>query len=227
MGMKKTILTSALALSLTLPVLANGVPISPGLPEWQELTFKNITPNRWREDGGAVVAESSNAASILYQRVSVSLASTPMLRWRWRVDQATPATDLARKGVDDRPLALTIGFAYDSANASMGERMKRVIVERVAGADAPGRVVDLTWGGSRPVGTLLPDPHAGESGRQLIVRESGEGDWQEQSVDVAALYRRIWGAEPPPVTQIGILVDSDDTDTTARSAISDIRFTAQ
>ena len=61
----------------------------------------------------------------------------------------------------------------------------------------------------------------------MIVRENGAGEWQEQAVDVSSLYRRIWGSEPPPVTQIGILVDSDDTDTAASSAIADIRFTAQ
>src|SRR3712207_8732533 len=42
----------------------------------------------------------------------------------WRVDQAPPPTDLTRKRADDRAMSLWIGFRFDSANASLGERIK-------------------------------------------------------------------------------------------------------
>lgn len=225
--MKSILIPSALAFCLSATAAtASTVAITPGLPGWQELTFDGLTPNRWREDGGALTVESDSSVSMLYTSVSVDTVRTPVLRWRWRVDQTPPATVLTRKGGDDRPLSLTVGFAYDSASASMGERMKRVIVEQVAGADAPGRVIDLTWGGTEPRGRIAESPYSGSAGRIVTVRGSGAptGEWIEESVDIAALYRQAWGAEPPPVTRIAISADSDDTRSRASSRVADIRF---
>ena len=229
LSMRKTLTASALALmSLTTFATAANVAISPGLPGWQELKFDDLTPNQWREEDGAVVVSGSSSVSILYTSANASAAATPILRWKWRVDQGTPATDLGQKGGDDRPISLTVGFAYDSANASFGESMKRVIVENVAGADAPGRVIDLAWGGTAPVGTILESPYSGYSGR-IVTMESGAagGGWVEELIDIAALYRSEWGSEPPPITRIAVSSDGDDTGSTVSARIADIRFEAR
>lgn len=227
--MRKTLTASALALmSVTSVAAAANVTISPGLAGWQELKFDDLTPNAWREESGAVVVEGMSSVSILYTSANVSAAATPILRWKWRVDQGTPATDLARKGGDDRPISLTVGFAYDSANASFGESVKRVLVENVAGADAPGRVIDLSWGGTAPVNTVVESPYSGYSGRIVTMETGGaSGGWVEEAIDIAALYRSAWGTEPPPITRIAVSSDSDDTGSTISARVSDIRFTAQ
>ena len=220
----KALFPSIIAVAFALPAIASDVSIAPGLPGWQELTFSGKTPNRWNVENGSLVIDSASSVSIRYLPVRVDPVAEPVLRWRWRVDQAPPPTDLARKGGDDRAITLTVGFAYDSAAASLGERMKRGLVEQFAGRDAPGRVIDLTWGGTAPEGSVLSDPYAGSAGRQVVMQVGSASGWVEESVDVAALYRRIWGAEPPAITQIGIYADSDDTGTAARSRIADIRF---
>lgn len=227
--MKNIRMLSAIALmNLTLPAAAANVSISPGLSGWQELKFDDLTPNRWREETGALVVEGSSSVSMLYTSTQASPAATPVLRWKWRVDQGTPATDLGRKGGDDRSISLTIGFAYDSSQASMGERMKRMIVENVAGADAPGRVIDLTWGGASPVGTIKESPYSGYSGRIVTMEASVPGTgWVEEAVNIAALYRSIWGSEPPAITRIAVSSDSDDTRSSVSARVSDIRFSAQ
>lgn len=227
--MMKIMSVSALTLLSFAPAAsASSVSISPGLSGWEELKFDDLTPNRWREEEGAVVVEGTSSVSILYTGVNASAGATPILRWKWRVDQGTPATDLSRKGGDDRAISLTIGFAYDSANASMGESMKRVIVENVAGADAPGRVIDLAWGGTAPVSTIIESPYSGYSGRIVTMETSAPGGgWVEEAVDIAAVYRAAWGSEPPPITRIAISSDGDDTGSTVSARVSDIRFTAE
>lgn len=227
--MKKTLFLSAFAL-LSLPALAHAtnVTVAPGLPGWEELKFDDLTPNRWREEAGAVAVEGASSVSMLYTGLSASPAATPVLRWKWRVDQGTPATDLSRKGDDDRSISLTIGFAYDSSQASMGERMKRVIVENVAGADAPGRVIDLVWGGTAPVGTIMESPYSGYSGRIVTMEMGAPGaGWVEEAVNIAALYRQAWGSEPPAITRIAVSSDSDDTNSTVSAQVADIRFGAE
>jgi len=215
---------AAVAALFTLPVHAACVPVTDGLPGWERLDFDDITPNTWTVEDGALVATANDSASMLYTRLPAGRG--PILTWRWRVDQAVPATDLTRKGGDDRSISLTIGFAYDSANASMGERMRRVVVENVAGADAPGRVVDLVWGGMQPVGTRRESPYSGRSGQVLIRRTANEpaGEWQAERVDLAALYSELWGSAMPPITQAAVFIDTDDTNTAGQARIADICF---
>jgi len=221
----KTFISAALAaILLASPALANCVPVSAGLPGWERLDFDDLTPNKWTEEAGALVATSQNSASMLY--TSAPASAGPVLSWRWRVDQAVPATDLTRKGGDDRSLSLTVGFAYDSANASMGERMKRVVVESVAGADAPGRIIDFIWGGNQPVGTRIESPYSGSASQMVIRRSATEpsGQWQTERVDLAALYRDLWGNAAPAVTRIAVFIDTDDTGVPGQSRIADICF---
>ncbi len=222
--MKTLACAFALSTLIASPVLAQCVPIETGLPGWERLDFDDLTPNSWAEDDGALVASSNASASMLYTAVAPTTA--PILTWRWRVDDAVPATDLTRKGGDDRSLALTIGFAYDSANASMGERMKRVLVESVAGADAPGRIIDFVWGGNQPAGTRIESPYSGNAAR-IVVRRSAthpSGEWETERVNLADLYTELWGSAPSPVSRIALFIDTDDTGGTGQSRISDICF---
>ena len=204
------------------PAFASCVPVSAGLPGWERLDFDGITPNTWTEEGGAVVGTSRASSSILYTRIPATTA--PILTWRWRVDSPVAATDLTRKGGDDRSFSLTAGFAYDPADASLGERMKRVVVESVAGADAPGRVLDFVWGGDRPVGSRMENPYSGSSGRMIVQRAGTANGWQTERVDLAELYREAWGTAPPPVTQLALLIDTDDTGGSGMARIADICF---
>lgn len=206
------------------PAFASCVSIAPGLPGWERIDFDDIPPNTWSEDGGAVVASSNGSASLLY--TSAPGGALPVLTWKWRVDQGVPATDLTRKGGDDRSVALTVGFAYDPSNASMGERMKRVVVEAVAGADAPGRVIEFVWGGLQPVGSRAQSPYSGSAGQLVTMRSSDEptGQWQTERVDLAALYGDIWGSAAPPVTRIALTADSDDTRGSSSARVAEICF---
>lgn len=79
---------------------------------WHELTFERKPANRFervREDTVRVTSEA--AVSILQRPVQIDLDVTPVLTWRWRVDETVPATDLTRKGGDDRSLAIFVTFS--------------------------------------------------------------------------------------------------------------------
>lgn len=212
------------AIFAAVPAFASCVSIAPGLPGWERIDFDDIPPNSWSEEGGAVVASSNGSASLLY--TSAQGGSLPVLTWQWRVDKGVPATDLTRKGGDDRSIALTVGFAYDPSSASMGERMKRVVVEAVAGADAPGRVIEFVWGGSQPVGSRAQSPYSGSAGQLVTLQAASAptGQWQTERVDLAKLYGEIWGSNPPPVTRVALTADSDDTGGSSNARIAGICF---
>lgn len=195
---------------------------------WQQLAFPPRPANVWRAgDGGSVEVTSEAGVSMLYRPVEADPALTPILSWRWRVDEGVPPTDLASRGGDDRSLAVFVGFAWDPDGATLWERMRRPFVEGAAGPAAPGRTLSFVWGGSSPAGTGFASPHAGASGWIVVLRNgaapTGDG-WHRERVDVAAAYRAAFGAEPPRVTWLAVSADGDDTGSRVRGAVADFAF---
>lgn len=220
----------ALATALTGVALAS----EPAVPDdlaalgWRALGFSGKAANSYRLVDGAVEVASDSSVSLLFRDVAPDLARTPCLGWRWRVERSMPPTDLTRKGGDDRPVALYVTFPYEPEEASLAERMKRVVVELVQGSDAPGRVLIYVWGGTMPRGAVLRSPYLGDAGA-LIVRQPGDaplGHWREETVDLAADYARVFRRPPRPPSQVAIGADSDDTRSASLARVADIAFRA-
>jgi hypothetical protein len=63
-----------------------------------------------------------------------------------------------------------------------------------------------------PPGTQFPNPVYGRA--QIIVLESGPvglGEWRQETVNVYADYKALFGAEPGAVQGIGLLSNSNHT----------------
>jgi hypothetical protein len=131
------------------------------------------------------------------------------LAWRWRVDAAPPPTELARRGGDDRPLALHLLFA-DAAAGPMAA-LRRAMRGALLPEGAAGKALTYVWGGAAPGGPF-PNPYAPGEGA-LIVRRGAEaplGTWCDEAADVAGDFARAFGAEAPTITHIALSADTDD-----------------
>ena len=215
-----------LLLSLGLPALA-GVDEALLADGWNEVLFDGKTPNRFEAEGeGGVTVLSESSVSLVQRPLDVDLAATPLLTWRWRVDEATPPTDLSIKGGDDRSLAIYVAFPFQPEEAGFMERMKRAVVESLVGEEAPGRVLVYVWGGEGKRGDSVPNPYLGKAGATTILRsaDSETGAWQEESIDIAEDYRNSFASEPPDPISIAISADSDDTMSRIEAAITGLSF---
>ena len=174
---------------------------------------------------GSIEVMSSSSVSRLYRPVEVDLDATPVT-WRWRVDQGVPPTDLTQKGEDDTAITLYVGFPWDSERASFTERLKRPLVETLAGEDAPGRVLAYVFGGKQRRGEVVESPHLGAAGAMRVLRpaDSPTGEWFAERVDIAQDYRESFGEDPPDPTQIAISADTDDTGSTSRGFVAALAF---
>jgi hypothetical protein len=222
----------ALALLLTLAPGIAGAVLTSGLEAqgWRELPNPHKAENRFSlGPDGAIEVASKDSVSTLYKPVAVDLAQRPILTWRWRVDQAAPATDLAAKGEDDCSLAVYVGFPYQPERASFVERMKRQLVESWAGENAPGRVLRYVFCGAHPRGEVVKSPYLGSAGMIRVLRpaSSPTGAWFKEQVDVAADYRQAFGEEPQNPSQIAIQADTDNTHSTSRAEVADLAFVSR
>lgn len=126
------------------------------------------------------------------------------LRWSWRVLTVPDSADLRRKARDDSALRVFVVFGKPRGlfNSS-------------------GRIIFYSWGNAEPDGLTL---RSHVSGRIQIVRMAGRTDagpeWRTEDVDPFADYRRFWDRDPPPITAVGLM---QDTDMTRSLAVAEFR----
>lgn len=155
------------------------------------------------------------------------------LAWRWRVDAGPPATDLTRRGGDDRAIAVSVGFAGFSPQASLVLRTQHAMAQAsAAGVNLPRSALTYVWGGTgregagRPNG-FFPSPWIGGLSQLRILRpaEAPRGQWVEEKVDLGADWRAAFaGEQVPPMIEVAVSTDTDDTGARVDAQIENIRL---
>ncbi len=221
----------SMALASQMASAQSTLPTGPdlGANGWRPIEFRGRTPTRFEADGAQglrLVAEASS--SMLSISVRIDPSTHRCLSWRWRVDDATiPATDLGKRGGDDRNLIVSLGFAYDPETASLGERMRHGLASQQSGRIIPARVLFYVWGGLHVRDTWIDSPYMDGAGAiRIIVPSPGQhGQWQEVSVDFAADFRARFDRPIPLVVELAVGADSDDTTSRSTGRIANLTFT--
>lgn len=184
---------------------------------WTEQGFLRLFSNDYIQNGAALDVVSDGTVSLLWRQVDAGQGGATKAAWEWAVAEGVGATDLRRKGGDDRNLALY--FVYTDPQTAAG--LTRSAARRLL-RDPNTTALVYVWGGSHARGDVLASPyHSGL--RTLIRRPSGTGSFAEQ-VDLAGDYRKAFGTAPQVLVGIGITADSDDTDGKIRARIQNLRL---
>ena len=172
-----------------------------------------------------IAIEADRAVAFLYRPLGASLEAKRKLAWRWRIDEAAPATDLSQAPGDDRSLAVHLIFPVGEDELGFWERMDLALTRLVAPPMA-GKVLTYVWGGSHPAGSLLANPYLEARGKIIILRggEAPLGQWVAEEIDFVANYRRAFGSEPPAPAFVAISADSDDTGSRISGALAGLAF---
>jgi hypothetical protein len=201
------------------------------LPDgWQALTFERI--NRYtgyslvNDDGTVVIkAVSEQAASGLARALSISPLEYPLIQWRWKVNNVLRQGDVTRKEGDDYPARIYITFAFDPDRAGYLERLEYEAARLLLGQDVPYRAISYVWGSNSPVGTMIPNSYTDRV--MMFVVESGarkSRQWVTEIRNVYADYLQAFGEEPPMISGIAIMTDTDNTGEAAIAWYGDIVF---
>jgi hypothetical protein len=144
------------------------------------------------------------AAAWAHRRLHPPLSGDGRLRWSWRVLEQPVGADLRSRDTDDSALRVYVVFGGEGGF--------------IGGRD---RAIFYTWGNREPEGLTLP---SFVSKRIQVVRVVGspetDGSWRESEADPFADYRRFWLGEPPAITAVGIM---QDTDATRARAVGEVR----
>ncbi|HAK55816.1 MAG: DUF3047 domain-containing protein [Vicinamibacterales bacterium] len=179
------------------------------LPEgWQHRTFWRHRPMEMSFTTKAGVPAmrfaTRDTASMLFRHVRIDLGTYPHLSWRWFIETEIDGTvdERTREG-DDHSARFFLSFAT---------------------ADGETRRMEIIWANRRFAAGeykfLGSFPHDVANGGAANV-----GRWHDETVNLAAIYRELWGGDPLGVTlvDLGVFCDSDDTGAESVAYIADVR----
>ena len=201
------------------------------LPEgWQPQTFKKIGQHTVYElvkDGDATVmkAMANASASGLTKPLDLNLKDFPILEWRWKVANVLTKGNPKSKAGDDYPARIYLTFKYDPTRVSAWQRTKYGLAKSIYGSYPPHAGINYIWESKLPVGAIVPNAYTDRL--RMIVVESGTaklGEWQSYRRNVYEDYKRVFDEEPPNVSGIAIMTDTDNTGESATAFYGDIRL---
>ena len=210
--------------------------LSPGdpLPEnWKPLTFKKIERHTLYQvvDGSGISvikAESRASASGLIRKVSIDPRKLPHISWRWKVSSVYSKGDASRKSGDDYPARIYITFAYDPDRAGFFEKAKYKAARLLYGETPPLAAITYIWASRAPIDSIVESAYTNRS--KMIVLQSGAeriNRWVTEKRNVYADYKKAFGKEPPMISGVAIMTDSDNTGESAAAWYGDIVFSAE
>ncbi len=153
------------------------------------------------------ISGSGQAAWLYRDLREAGVPASNNLRWSWRVLEAPVSSDLAIERADDSPIRVYVVFG--NPRSLFG---------------GPGRIIFYSFGNKEPDG-YAASSHV--SGRIHIIRVDGAADrgvWRDHTADLTADYRRIWHREPPPITAVGLMQDTDQTGGRAVAEVRELRL---
>src|SRR5262249_46013188 len=129
------------------------------------------------------------------------------LSWSWKVTRLPAAADGRVRATDDAAAQIYLVFPRwpDPTTAS--------------------DVIGYVWDTSAPAGMRFTSPKAANA--RLIVGESGPANprtWLDYQRNVAEDYVAVFGREPPRVGKVALMIDSNDTRSSAEAMIGDLVF---
>ncbi len=138
------------------------------------------------------------------REINISLRLFQKLRWRWRVHDLPEGSDETDSDKNDSAAAVRLVIGASKWNPRAAKSLKYI------------------WSETLPKGTVISS-----SRQHMIVLRSGTDDlgkWVWEEVDAYQDYRRLFGGDPRPVDFLGLLTDSNNTETVVAADYDDITF---
>ncbi len=212
------------------PVPFSAAPASGALPSgWSLFDFPSVDRQTLYRleacdsERTVLAARSRNAAALLWSPVDDSLAGATTLRWRWKIERTLVGGDLTSTRRDDAAARVYVGFAYRPGLVGGWQRLRYRLAAMHFGEMPPYAAMVYTWADREEVGSRFASPHL-ERAITVVARNAADpaGRWVDEVHDVRADFRDWFGFEPPPVSHVAVMTDTDDTHTEATAWYGDL-----
>ena len=176
----------------------------------------------------AIEARAEASMALLARPLTVDLAATPMLCWRWRVEAPVAGADMRTRRGDDYAARVYVSFDMPDSALGLAARLRIALGRRLFGSQVPDAALSYVWDNRNPAGTRRRSAYTDRV--EMIVAETGSdraGQWVAERADVGADFARAFGNRPGRPIQLAIASDTDNTRGRARAAFADLHFVAR
>lgn len=204
------------------------------VPEpWRLIQFDTSIPattyqTRVWDGVPAVEATANNSMALLAREVEVNLNVTPMLCWRWRVDDVVKNADINTKDGDDYAARVYVAFTLPEDQIGFGLGVKLQFARNLYGDHVPDAALNYVWDNKSTVGHRQFNAYTDRT--QMIVQRSGNaqaGTWVSERVDVLSDVTKAYGSDQATISLLALASDTDNTQSTARAGFADLHFVSR
>lgn len=204
------LLLSNLSLAKTHSNLQVGLFSSGKLDHWNNKIFSGKTHYHLTQlDKQQVLkAESHAAASGLFKEQKIDLHKTPILNWRWRIENRLPPLNEQVKQGDDYSARIYVvvsgGWAFWKTKA-----------------------INYVWTSHTPKGHIWPNAFAGNNAMMIALRSTSDKTqtWYQEKRNIRLDLKAQFGMEIRYIDAIALMTDTDNAKGNAITYYGDIYFT--
>jgi len=207
------------------------------VPEgWELLTYFRTGENEisLTTEGEKTVlrVKSLGSASALLKRLDVDIREFPILVWCWKIDRVVGMAIEDRKDRNDSAARVRVIFGKAGEKPGpippeMEEFLKSLGIKRTA-KEPPGFKIDYIWGNRVGKGSVFEYP--GLPNHKIVVMEAGNTQanrWVWEQRNLLEDYRRFFHGDPPGLSGIVVLTDTDQTNEGVEAWYSSIVLMSQ
>ena len=188
------------------------------LEHWEAKEFKGETNYKLVDFSGTQVlkAESTGSASGLFNEQRIDLTKTPIMNWRWHIENR-------------------LGNHLNEQEKSGDDYAARVYVIVNGGAAFwQTKALNYVWATTSPVGKVWPNAYAyayaGANGKMTMIAlrssEDKTGTWYSEKRNILADLKHQFGEDIHYIDAVAIMSDSDDSQGKVTAYYGDIYFTS-
>ncbi|MFM2275574.1 MAG: hypothetical protein RL211_1446 [Pseudomonadota bacterium] len=197
--------------------------------EWHHTAFPGKKASRYnvvKLDGrNAMAVQAHSSASMLRHKLRVEPADLHQLRFSWKVPALIEAADLTRRDLGDSPVRIVLAFEGDRARFSPRNAMLSELAHALTGEPLPYATLMYVWCNDREPGSVIINPRTDRI--RKLVMESGPGNlgqWLDYERDIRADFEKAFGEAPGALLAVGIMTDSDNTQSTTQAWYGPVRL---
>lgn len=206
----RLLLCAALAITTASTAIAGPVSFASG---WKEQRLSLFSSNDY-SFGNQLTMRSDGAVSIAWTALPQSEWGASSASWNWAVTKTVPATDLSRKGGDDRNLSLYFIFVPQDVAPSLAGKGIGSLRGR-----SDVQVIQYAWGGNHAKGAVIKSPYG--NGVTIPLRQAGTGSLSE-NVNLDRDFARAFGGTKGALIGLAVSGDSDDTNSVIEASMSNL-----
>jgi hypothetical protein len=206
------LLSAAIRAEVTSEKLLIGSFSSGSLEHWESKEFKGQTSYKLVDFAGTRVlkAESAGSASGLFNEQRIDLHKTPVMNWRWHIEN--------RLGNDI------------NEQAKSGDDYAARVYVVVSGGVAfwQTKAINYVWSSTSPAGKVWPNAYAGANGKLMMIalRSSTDqtGTWYSEKRNILADLKHQFGEDIAYIDAVAIMTDTDNSHGKVTAYYGDIFF---